>query len=345
MTNENAILKVMKEWKKIKNGSIVTVHEIFTTREFGDSSLIFVYDWHPLAKTLQEHYFHVTPGTRYRPTAIPEATLWGYICQITNALKAIHSSGLAARCLELSKIILTDKNRIRLAACSILDVVNFESDKRTLEELQQDDLVKFGKVVLSLATNNQVFHPGSIAAALESLGTRFTTNFKEAVTWLISPPSAGESKSIDNFIGGVATQMTTFFDLSLQERDEVHYHFGRELENGRIARILMKLATINERGDFAGVRDWSENGDRYILKLFRDYVFHQVEADGRPALGVGHMLSCMNKLDAGTDEMVMLTSADNETVFVLSYRELKKMFDRAFNELVKQSKEGAPGSN
>ena len=57
------------------------------------------------------------------------------------------------------------------------------------------------------------------------------------------------------------------------------------------------------------------------------------------------MLSCLNKLDAGTEEMVMLTSSDNETVFVLSYRELKKMFDRAFNELVKQSKEGAPGSN
>ena len=345
MTNENAILKVMKEWKKIKNGSIVTIHEIFTTREFGDSSLIFVYDWHPLAKTLQEQYFHVPPGTRYRPTAIQENTLWGYICQITNALKAIHSSGLAARCLDLSKIIVTDKNRIRLAACSILDVVNFETDKRTLEELQQDDLVKFGKVVLSLATNTQAFHPGSIPAALESLGTRFGTHLKEAVTWLISPGSAGEPKSIDNFMGGIAPQMTTYFDHSLQERDEVNYHFGRELENGRIARILMKLATINERGDFAGVRDWSENGDRYILKLFRDYVFHQVEADGRPSLGVGHMLSCLNKLDAGTEEMVMLTSSDNETVFVLSYRELKKMFDRAFNELVKQSKEGAPGSN
>jgi len=57
------------------------------------------------------------------------------------------------------------------------------------------------------------------------------------------------------------------------------------------------------------------------------------------------MLSCLSKLDAGIDEMVVLTSRDNETVFVLSYRELKQMFDRAFNELVKHSKTGAPGAN
>lgn len=42
---------------------------------------------------------------------IPENTLWSYITQISSALKAIHGSGLAARNIESSKILVTGKNR------------------------------------------------------------------------------------------------------------------------------------------------------------------------------------------------------------------------------------------
>lgn len=49
---------------------------------------------------------------------------------------------------------------------------------------------------------------------------------------------------------------------------------------------------------------WSETGDRYMLKLFRDYVFHQVTEDGRPWLDMAHVVQCLNKLDAGVPEKV-----------------------------------------
>jgi PAB-dependent poly(A)-specific ribonuclease subunit 3 len=185
----------------------------------------------------------------------------------------------------------------------------------------------------------------NVSVALDSLVTKYSTNFKDAVAWLIAPANPGESKSIENFISGIATHMTNFFDLTLQDNDEKQFHLARELENGRAARNMMKLMTILERGDLGGVQSWSETGDRYQLKLFRDYVFHRVDADGKPNLSIGHILTCLSKLDAGIDEMVVLTSRDNETVFVLTYRELKQMFDRAFNELVKHSKTGAPGAN
>ncbi|KAJ3109740.1 PAB-dependent poly(A)-specific ribonuclease subunit 3 [Phlyctochytrium bullatum] len=35
---------------------------------------------------------------------------------------------------------------------------------------------------------------------------------------------------------------------------------------------------------------WSETGDRYLLKLFRDYVFHQVDEAGNPYVDYGHMV-------------------------------------------------------
>lgn len=49
---------------------------------------------------------------------------------------------------------------------------------------------------------------------------------------------------------------------------------------------------------------WSETGDRYMLKLFRDFLFHSVTEDGRPWLDHAHIVQCLNKLDAGSIERV-----------------------------------------
>lgn len=346
LTSEHAI-HAAKEWKTIVNANIVRFHEAFTSREFGDSSLIFCHDYHPLSKTLAEHHFPAVPANRYRaaPTAVPENVLWGYICQIANALRSIHSAKLAARCVELSKIILTDKNRIRLAACSILDVVQYEPNPRPIAEFQQEDFVQFGKVMLSLATSTLPVHINNVSAAVESLSAKYSDGLKDVIAWLVSAPKPGDnSKNIDNFMRGITAHMVQYSDLALQAADGITSDLYREVENGRLVRLMCKLGTINERGEFAGDPNWSEHGERYPLKLFRDYVFHQVDQDGNPRLNLGHMMACMNKLDAASEERVYLTSRDGQDAFILTFKELKQMIERAFNELAKQSKQGAPGA-
>ena len=47
---------------------------------------------------------------------------------------------------------------------------------------------------------------------------------------------------------------------------------------------------------FAMDPHWSETGDRYLIKLFRDYVFHQVDPQGRPVLDMAHVVQCLNKV-------------------------------------------------
>lgn len=69
-----------------------------------------------------------------------------------------------------------------------------------------------------------------------------------------------------------------------------------ELENGRFVRLLAKFNFINERPEFARDPRWSETGDRYIVKLFRDYVFHQLDEHGRPVVNLSHVLTCLNKV-------------------------------------------------
>jgi PAB-dependent poly(A)-specific ribonuclease subunit 3 len=69
-----------------------------------------------------------------------------------------------------------------------------------------------------------------------------------------------------------------------------------ELENARLFRLMCKFGFINERPEFARDARWSETGDRYIIKLFRDYVFHQVDERGNPVLDLSHVLTCLNKV-------------------------------------------------
>ena len=41
---------------------------------------------------------------------------------------------------------------------------------------------------------------------------------------------------------------------------------------------------------------WSETGDRYMLKLFRDYLFHQTSSNGAPWIDLAHIVQCLNKV-------------------------------------------------
>lgn len=82
---------------------------------------------------------------------------------------------------------------------------------------------------------------------------------------------------------------------------------------------------------------WSETGDRYMLKLFRDYLFHQVDQTGAPWIDMAHIVQCLNKLDSGSPERICLTSRDEQSVLVVSYAELKQNYERAFSELLSSS--------
>lgn len=333
LTNDKAIRSV-QAWKRVANGSVVTVHDAFTSRSFQDSSLLFVTDYHPLSKTLAEQ--HLSAGARYpgRHNAhIPEQVLWGYITQIANALKAIHSNGLAARVIDPSKVLLTAKNRVRLNACAIMDVVQFDS-QRSVADLQHQDLVSFGQLIITLGANSpSVLH--NAAKAMEHFTRAYSPQLKNSVFWLLNGMQKDQERTIDIFITGISSQLMSTFDSALHLDDQLTSDICRELENGRLVRLMTKLNFITERPEYEHDRQWSENGERYFLKLFRDYVFHQVDAQGEPVVDLGHVLTCLNKLDAGTDERIMLVSRDEQSCFVVSYKEVKKALESSFQSLLK----------
>ncbi|KAL8947744.1 MAG: hypothetical protein Q9222_006005 [Ikaeria aurantiellina] len=332
ISSEYAIRNIQQNWKRVRNGNVVTVHLAFTNSSFGDSSLIFVTDFHPLAETMAQKHFNASARftNRYSLTHVPEQTLWAYVVQIANALKAIHAAGLAARVLNPTKILLTSENRLRLNGCAILDVINADA-QQNLVDLQRLDLHLFGKLILALGSNNTAQH--NQAKAMESFTRSYSPRLNEITNWLLEHSSPNCIDTIDSLLTQIANDVVTIFDSSLHLEDALESALGRELENSRIARLLMKMNFINERPEYDQDRQWAEHGNKYCIRLFRDYVFHQVDPQGNPVLDMAHVLGCLNRLDAGSEEKVMLTTRDEETVLVVTYRELKSCIEGAWQDL------------
>lgn len=360
LEREEAIRSVQK-WKTVRSAALVSIQEAFTTREFGDSSLILVTDYHPNSKTLQEVHFNVAnrSGSSRSQSAsyVGEHILWSYIVQIAHALKAIHSAGLAARVISASKILQTSKNRIRLNGCGIIDIVQYDALK-PVPDAQQEDFLSFGRLLLSIASANANASLNIDKAMANLSRSTYSAALKQTISWLLSPPTPAHSpfsgpqgavqspqstiysKDIDTLLQDISSQSTRVLESSLSENDQLLSTLSSELENGRLVRLLAKLSCITERPEFEHNPQWSETGDRYYLKLFRDYVFHQVDAEGRPVVDLGWIVNCLNKLDAGSEERIALVSRDEQVVFVVSFREVKKGVEGAFGELIRAGSAG-----
>ncbi|KAI3608786.1 pab-dependent poly-specific ribonuclease subunit pan3 [Moniliophthora roreri] len=319
----------IEAWSKIRHPNIVSVHEAFTTRSFNDNSLVVAYSYHPGAQTLFDA--HLKQKTTFQNgyqgrsqqltplTSIPERTLWSYIIQIASAIKKVHEAGMAVRMIDPSKILLTGKNHVRISSCGILDVMMYDTHQ-DVHVLQQDDLSQFGRLVFALTCSNPT------AAAANTFQKSLDTMARLLIILL---------QNINRLYEIIGSRIVTELDDALGATDRLEHELMSELENARLVRLLCKFGFINERPEFALDPRWSETGDRYIIKLFRDYVFHQIDEHGNPVTNLSHVLTCLNKLDAGSDEKIMLIARDEQSCLVVSYRDIKSAIESAFSDLAR----------
>lgn len=212
----------------------------------------------------------------------------------------------------------TDHNfRIRLNCCGTLDVLR--PDSRPIQEIQAEDLVALGRLILGLACHNPMAYQ-NFQKNLDFVGKSSThsAHLRDFIFWLIN----GTFPSVDKLAEALTNYTFQNFDAALNYNDNLEAELCRELENGRLVRLMSKLGFINERPEFDHDPRWSETGDRYYIKLFRDYVFHSVDENNQPVVDLAHIITCLNKLDAGVDEKIMLVSRDNNNCFVISYKDV-----------------------
>lgn len=62
-------------------------------------------------------------------------------------------------------------------------------------------------------------------------------------------------------------------------------------------------------------------------------MFHQADGAGNPVMDLGHVTTALNKLDTADDEKIVLASRDGKSLMVVSYADIARCLDSAFNEL------------
>ncbi|XP_051842487.1 PAN2-PAN3 deadenylation complex subunit PAN3 isoform X2 [Antechinus flavipes] len=340
-------------WKKIQHSNIVTLREVFTTKAFGEHSLVFAYDFHAGGETMMSRHFndpgadayftkrkwgqHDGPLPRQHAGLLPESLIWAYVVQLSSALRTIHTAGLACRVMDPTKILITGKTRLRVNCAGIFDVLTFDNSQNNplalMAQFQQADLMSLGKVVLALACNSLAgIQRENLQKAMELVTINYSSDLKNLILYLLTDQN--RLRSVNDIMPMIGARFYTQLDAAQMRNDVIEEDLAKEVQNGRLFRLLAKLGTINERPEFQKDPTWSETGDRYLLKLFRDHLFHQVTEAGAPWIDLSHIISCLNKLDAGVPEKISLISRDEKSVLVVTYSDLKRCFENTFQELI-----------
>jgi PAB-dependent poly(A)-specific ribonuclease subunit 3 len=298
------------KWASIRHPSVVTLYSIHMEK----GAVFFAHAYHAAAVTLKQRYLDPRSAAT---NIVTEPLLWRLLAQLMAGIRLVHSRGMAVRSISCSHILLTSGARFRIASVGVVDVLEFES-RKTIQDMQIEDLIKLGYVILSLAARGTI-GPKTVDTGLALL----QQNFSPEMTRLVGALLSG-TRTADQICVLVSGKLCEELDFAMAASDALHSNLRCEYENGRTLRLLLKLGLINERPAYALAPSWSETGDRYVLQLFRDYLFHQTDVDGVPSLDLGHVISSLNKLDNGDGEQVLLSSRDGKDLLVVSYAEIRR---------------------
>ena len=308
----------IERWQQLKHPNIVSIREAFSTRSFNDLSLIIAYDFIPNVSSLSTTY--LIPKRH-----VSQKIMWSIVIQITAALHHLHEKKLAIRNLDSARILMDSTDRIYITSCGMIDLL-IGTDDSIFPELKYQDLISFGKLILTLGCRNV----NASSLNLDTLTRFYSADLSNIVAYLIS---SEPEKSVSYILGILGTRLLTHIDSIQQTSDQINQNLILQLENDRLFRLICKLGFINERPEYQNDPQWSETGDRYMVKLFRDYVFHGVDPDNYALLDLSHVVYNLNKIDSWSEDKILLMSRDEKTCLIVSYREIAQCIFNSYNEL------------
>ncbi|PXF46119.1 PAB-dependent poly(A)-specific ribonuclease subunit PAN3 [Gracilariopsis chorda] len=357
------IVRAGEAWKRVRHPALLCLKEVFTTRQFTARStasmvptneVVFVYEFSSRAETL----FHVflnptTPDHRYHP--LPEATLWAIASQILSAVAVVHSNRLALRdALTINRVLVTGRNRVRINCVGLSDAFDpsggdhlpATSPRATttndrVSALQKGDLSSVGHIlaVLALRIDPKFVRSGSLLVpedvAVEAMRrlTPYSEDLTVLVMSLLSAAVPTSQVTTNQILGMIGPRLALELGNVWTHTDSLENMLFVEFDSSRMFRLMGLLGFVNERSDAGVEHQWSETGDRYLLKLFRDYVFHRVDENGKPILDMAHVVECLSRLDIGSPEQVLLSSRDGSSLIVATYEDLRRCLLQSMDEL------------
>lgn len=371
------IQRAGQAWRNVQHPALLCLKEVFTTRQFGAAAVagsasrgvlpanevVFAYEFASRADTLHNVFLGgMPPDHRFHPLA--ESTLWAIASQLLSALATVHANRLALRdALSTARVLVTGRNRVRVSCVGLSDAFDPQGadhvpatgpggrhtnhDRATA--LQREDLANLGLLLATLAlridpklvrSGVMMCSDDIVVDALRRV-CPYSEDFALLVGTLRSAARPGAQVTTTQVLNLVGPRMAMELGNVWTHCDALESKLFVEFDSSRMFRLMGLLGFVNERGDAGVEPQWSETGDRYLLKLFRDYVFHRVDAHGSPILDMAHVVECLSRLDVGSPEQVLLSSRDGASLLVATYEDLRRCLMQAVDEL-RGSRHGMP---
>ncbi|WIA17811.1 hypothetical protein OEZ85_009321 [Tetradesmus obliquus] len=325
-------------------GLLVPLEGLVASELDGSPSLVVVHSYVPGAVTLAQAHLQPTQtasGQLVRNTP-NEELLWSYTVQLAAILRAAHATGLALRpaALSATKVLLTPVGRLKVCGLGVAEALTGEvvpGNSEDLLALQRDDVVAMGQLLLQLACA-----VGSLPAPnLDFAAAHYSAEFVRLLVLLLGVADGGgfSWRAVSALLG---ERLMLEVDALAMFNEQLLEDLSHEMENGRLFRLASKLSFVTDRpaeapgGHGAAAQHaaaYADSGDKYLLGLFRDFVFHQGELEAGRVLDWGHVVEALNKLDAGVSEQVLLQSRDERSLLVVSYADVKRCIEAAIAEL------------
>lgn len=357
------IVRAGDAWKRVRHPGILCLREVFTSRQFTAVSaasmlpvneVVFAYEFASRADTLFNVFLNAPADHRYHP--LSEVTLWAIATQLLSAVAVVHSNRLALRdALTTTRILVTGRNRVRISCVGLNDALDpgggdhipFSPSNRpsvnhdSAAALQKADLAAIGHILATLAlrVDPKVVRGGVLLCsediAVDAL--RRVTPYSDDLTVLImslfSAAMPASQVTTNQILGMIGPRVALELGNVWTHCDALESKLFVEFDSSRMFRLMALLGFVNERADAGVEPQWAETGDRYLLKLFRDYVFHRVDDEGNPILDMGHVAECLSRLDVGSPEQILLSSRDGASLLVATYEELRRCLMQSVDEL------------
>jgi PAB-dependent poly(A)-specific ribonuclease subunit 3 len=235
--------------------------------------------------------------------------------------------------------------RICISSLGVQEVTSGEAltggaQTRDVSVSQRNDLAAMGNLMIKLACES-IGGGGSSGghqqqpASLDYLAVHYSRELAHVVAGLLACRDNMGFAGWRQLANALGERLLDELDTRSARCDALMSDLGTEVDNGRLLRLMMKLCAVTERPQLGGDHQWAETGDRYLVKLFRDFCFHQDDENGKPLLDWGVPLEALNKVDAGVGERVMMLNREETAMLVVSYADIRKCLESSYMELEK----------
>lgn len=311
------------------------------------------------ADSLYSVFLHA-PSAEHRFHPLAEATLWAVASQLLSAVAVVHSNRLALRdALTTNRVLVTGRNRVRVSYVGLSDAFDTNGGEHiplvtqggrvgNVERgsaLQKGDLASVGHILATLALriDPKLVRGGLLLVsdddAVDAVRrmTPYSEDFAVLVMSCLSASIPTSQITTNQILGMIGPRLALELGNVWTHSDALESKLFVEFDSSRMFRLMGLLGFVNERVDAGVEAQWSETGDRYLLKLFRDYMFHRMDGNGKPILDMAHVVECLSRLDVGSPEQVLLSSRDGSSLLVATYEDLRRCLFQSVDELQKRN--------